>query len=212
MAEIAKKVGIGRTLLSILNTVPYGIILVGKDEDIIYANPKSGRILGCNLDEIKNVKDTIAKVFPVEGDQKNVYTAFRRHLAEGGGPSIYRISSQDGELRYVKTEMKMLRDGKSVITLYDITKEKVAEEQIEDHASFPEENPNPVFRLGIDDAVLYENRATKELLKGMVGEVGYYASDFWKNLILEVSKSEEVKSVGIEHNSRTYLFYVKLVL
>ncbi|MGD0329262.1 MAG: ATP-binding protein [Nitrososphaeria archaeon] len=200
------------TLLSILDAAPYGIILVGKDVDIIYANPESFRILGCNLDEIKNVKHTIAKVFPVEGDQKNVYTTFRRHLIEGGGTSIYRISNQGGELRYVKAEMRMLNDGKSVITLSDITKEKIEEEQIKDNASFPEENPNPVFRIGIDGTVLYENRATKELIKDIVGEVGSYASDFWKNLILEVSKSEEVKSVEIEHNSRTYLFYVKMVL
>lgn len=194
-----------------MNAAPYGIVLVGKDENIIYANPESARILGCNLNEIKNVKDTIAKVFPVEEDQKSAYTTFKRHLVEGGGPSIYHISSQDGKLRYVKTEMRTLRDGKSVITLSDITKEKIAEEQIEDHARFSEENPNPVFRLRIDGTVLYENRATKELIKDTVGEVGSYTSDFWKSLILKASKSEEVKSVEIEHNSRTYLFYVKLV-
>ncbi|MDX1574908.1 MAG: adenylate/guanylate cyclase domain-containing protein [Kiloniellales bacterium] len=51
------------------------------------------------------------------------------------------------------------------VNLYgrEVTEERRAQEQAEDLAKFPEENPSPVLRVGSNGAVLYANRSAKKL-------------------------------------------------
>lgn len=52
----------------------------------------------------------------------------------------------------------------AMLTLRDITEQKKLEEELRNIASFPEENPNPVLRLGHNGCVLYANPAAQVLL------------------------------------------------
>jgi PAS domain-containing protein len=46
----------------------------------------------------------------------------------------------------------------------DMTERKEAQEQIASLAKFPDENPNPIFRLSNDGTILYHNKACGPLL------------------------------------------------
>ena len=55
--------------------------------------------------------------------------------------------------------------------LRDLTRQKQADEQIRSLARFPDENPNPMLRIGEDGKVLYANEASEAVLAplGMPG-------------------------------------------
>ncbi|MFC2159418.1 histidine kinase [Actinomycetota bacterium] len=60
------------------------------------------------------------------------------------------------------------KDGKkkcSISTQIDITKRKKAEKEITSLSKFPEENPNPVFRVSKDLKIIYANTPAKKMLK-----------------------------------------------
>ncbi|MHC4687877.1 MAG: GAF domain-containing protein, partial [Planctomycetota bacterium] len=74
-----------------------------------------------------------------------------------------------------------------------------AEEQVENVAKFPSENPNPVLRIAKDTTVLYANAAGSELLKNWRCNVGGRAPEHWHQYILRIFKSaglsEEIEVV-----------------
>jgi hypothetical protein len=74
-----------------------------------------------------------------------------------------------------------------------------AEEQVENVAKFPSENPYPVLRIAKDSTVLYANAAGSELLKNWGCNVGGRAPEHWHQYILRIFKSaglsEEIEVV-----------------
>jgi PAS domain S-box-containing protein len=64
-----------------------------------------------------------------------------------------------------------------------------AEEQVENIAKFPSENPYPVLRIAKDSMVLYANAAGSELLKSWGCNIDGRAPEHWHQYILRILKS-----------------------
>jgi signal transduction histidine kinase/GAF domain-containing protein len=83
-----------------------------------------------------------------------------------------------------------------------------AEEQIENLAKFPSEDPNPVLRIKKDGELFYANAASGSFLTEWGCEVGQIVPDNWHKTISEVFASGSGKRVEIEHTGKIFSFMV----
>ena len=100
--------------------------------------------------------------------------------------------------------------GRQVLcgVMRDITERQQAEEDIEELARFPEENPNPVLRVEEDGTLQYANEAGRALLRSWGCAVGERLPHRWCKLVSGVfqqhSKRETEAAVGDRRFSLTF--------
>jgi PAS domain S-box-containing protein len=94
----------------------------------------------------------------------------------------------------------------------DITERKKAEEEIQNLAKFPSENPYPVLRIGADGTLLYANAASTGLLSDKNSGVGRPAPPFLLSqkargqLVKDVLEAGSVRRIEVEHAGRVFAF------
>jgi adenylate cyclase len=85
----------------------------------------------------------------------------------------YRIITPGGAVRWMRgTSHVRHGDDGNVFSdgiVLDITEQRLAQQQLEDVARFPSENPNPVLRVEPDGSVLYANDASYQINGVLVG-------------------------------------------
>ncbi|HIG55388.1 MAG TPA: response regulator [Candidatus Latescibacteria bacterium] len=82
----------------------------------------------------------------------------------------------------------LVYDKQPIFTIYlrDITERRRGEEQISDLAKFPDENPNPILRVGRDGMVLYSNLPGQILLDVWNCEQGHVLPEPWRGRFTDV--------------------------
>ncbi|MDK1032544.1 MAG: PAS domain-containing protein, partial [Planctomycetia bacterium] len=90
----------------------------------------------------------------------------------------------------------------------DITERKRAEEQMQNLAKFPSENPNPVLRVARDGAILYANHAGTELFNDWPCEIGNVVPDSWRKSVAEVLEAGSKKEIEVERDRRIFSFVI----
>lgn len=85
---------------------------------------------------------------------------------------------------------------------------KRAEDAVKSLAKFPDENPNPIARVGGDGTVLYANKAAGLLLQSLGGAVGSPAPALWGNWASQALASQAAQAIDVEHDGRIYAFDV----
>jgi signal transduction histidine kinase len=94
----------------------------------------------------------------------------------------------------------------------DITEHKRVEEQIENLAKFPSENPNPVLRVARNGLLLFANNASSSFLAEWKCQEGEIMPENWRQTISEIFSTGSSKRVEIEHAGRTFAFMVVPIL
>jgi PAS domain S-box-containing protein len=89
-------------------------------------------------------------------------------------------------------------------TLSETIKRMSAEEQTENLAKFPSENPSPVLRIAKDGTVLYANSAGSDLLGNWVCKVGTQAPEHWQENILRTLKSRQSENLEVVCRGRMF--------
>ena len=89
-----------------------------------------------------------------------------------------------------------------------IQERNYAEEQIENLARFPSENPNQVLRIARNGVLLYANDASGSLLAEWNCQEGKIVPENWRQIISEVFSSGSAKRVEMEHAGRIFAFMV----
>jgi PAS domain S-box-containing protein len=77
---------------------------------------------------------------------------------------------------------------------------------LDDLARFPSENPNPVLRLNRDGKILYSNKASRVILRHWRCKVGGYAPKSWREVISEVLRGRDSRTIDAEYNEKIYSF------
>ena len=88
----------------------------------------------------------------------------------------------------------------------DITERKQVEEERENMAKFPSENPSPVLRVAEDGSILYSNDACLTLLGKLEWQVGGAVPDDWRQLIGDVLDSNRSKVIEVKSGKRVISF------
>ena len=97
----------------------------------------------------------------------------------------------EGKIKWVreKAEVEFDQNGnclRGTGFTQDITERKQAEQQLENLAKFPSENPYPVLRIARDGEILYSNSAGSEILRDWSCQMGEHAPEHWQNYISRV--------------------------
>ena len=89
-----------------------------------------------------------------------------------------------------------------------IVERRMAQEQIENLAKFPSENPSPVLRIARDGMLLYANDASESLLKEWNCRVGQAVGECWRQWVAEAFELGSETRVETEHAGRTLAFAI----
>ena len=117
----------------------------------------------------------------------------------------YRVIAADGSTKWI-LEGGQVVSGESGTgrwldgVIFDITERKQVQEQVENLAKFPSENPNPVLRVNRDGAIIYANDAAQTVLKNLDVCVGESVPEKWRQSIMEAFESSEniIKEVWVD--------------
>jgi len=93
-----------------------------------------------------------------------------------------------------------------ILSLFETTKRKKAEEEARSLARFPDENPNPVMRISKDGIVLYCNDAGRPMLDEWKCQVGQLAPNSWRLLVADVYRSGIKREFEEEYGAETFSF------
>ncbi len=120
---------------------------------------------------------------------------------------IWRHKKKDGTIFYVETTAHTLlfegRQAEMVLSI-DITDRIHAEQEIVKLAKFPDENPNPVFRISNDGTILYNNKAASALIDISKCLNTDIVQEHLRQHIPKVLKSSEPLRTEIECSNKVY--------
>jgi len=89
--------------------------------------------------------------------------------------------------------------------MWRLIQRKRAQEQIENLAKFPSENPNPVLRIAEDGTILYANESSSPVLKLWKCQQGGRISGKWHRIIQEILSTGKLQEIEGECGDKTYL-------
>jgi PAS domain S-box-containing protein len=92
--------------------------------------------------------------------------------------------------------------------IVDVTERKQAEDKAKSLAKFPEENPNPVARIGGDGRVLYANPPAQALLRGLGSAVDSPAPAVWRDWTMQTRDEHAAHLVEWKYEGRTYVIEI----
>ena len=93
----------------------------------------------------------------------------------------------------------------------DITDRKRAEQEVQNLALFPQENPNPVLRINHAGEILYANPASRRLLQNWNCQIGDRVPEFWQQEITEVTTQQKNKVLDFSCDGIVYAATISYV-
>ena len=113
---------------------PVGIIMVNKEGDFDYINPKFKELFGYDLDEVPNGLEWFRKAFPDPKFRREVISAWMGYLrSTGPGEKVPRTlpaTCKDGTQKIIHFIPVRLATGEHIVTLEDVTERIQAHEAL----------------------------------------------------------------------------------
>ena len=160
---------------------PQPVLRVADDGTLTYANTSSApvrRALGVDV-----------------GDQ--VSSRVLERLRGAAGSTGERMEVVDGVRTFALFPVPVPDLGFTNVYGVDITAEKVVER-------FPNQNPNPVFRVDENGTLIYANAASRPLVESLQMKIGDRWPDAIARRVLEIADAGSDEMIELEAGIRTY--------
>ena len=95
-----------------------------------------------------------------------------------------------------------------LVVLRDITERKQAEATIRSLAKFPEENPNPILRIGKDGQIIYANTASHKWLTGWGASLNDPLPEEWLVLVADAYQRDTKQTLDIAIRDHVYAILI----
>ena len=197
-------------LIVAIESISQGFALFDANDRLLLCNSRYRDLLypgmqdlvkpGMRFEEI--IRNAIARGLiqdAVEDAEAWIAQRLERHRNPVGSQLQHRSSGLWVQITERKTE-----DGGKVAVYADVTDLKEAEEKVRALAMIPEENPGPVMRFAKDGTLLYANKASADLLRGLGFGVGDPAPDPWRPMIDRGMTSGERQDSEFAFGERTF--------
>ncbi len=197
------------TIIDNLNIVFYttnlnGIFNFSRGKGLESVGLKSGEVVGKSIFEVFST----TKLYDTKNRITTVYEVFN-NVINGKAESVV---TQVGEIYYDNKLFPCYNNRNEIIGVVglaiDITREKTNEIERIQLARFPNDNPNPVFKILGNGQILFANKASTQLLQIWDVEIGGYLKGNWLNTIIEILLEGKVKSFESKENGHHYLFTI----
>jgi len=117
------------TFKAMLEKAPYGVALLDSRGAYLYVNPEYTNITGYTLEDV-NDGNWLIKAYP-DPEQRQEVLKFRTDKFTGKYVDrTYRVICRDGGAKEIEFRKVILDDGRSIITLFDITEKRRAAEAL----------------------------------------------------------------------------------
>jgi two-component system, sporulation sensor kinase E len=121
--------------MSLSENAPFGMVLIAKNGDYKYINPKFKELFGYHLEEISNGREWFKRAFT---DPEKRYEAmltwkndFKNALPGEIKPRTYEVTTRNGEKKIVDFLPVLLENQEYLMTVNDITERKMAENALQ---------------------------------------------------------------------------------
>lgn len=197
--------------VDLFDYAPVGYFTISEKGLIMEANLTGAAMLG--IERSLLMKESLSK-FIVSEDQDKYYL-YSRCVYDGKETQACELKmiKRDGTVFQAQLEYTLVpvtgeepRQCKTILT--DITKRKLAEEQVASLAKFPSENPNPVLRIRKDGIIIYANDNSQPLLKDWNVRVGGEIPDALKQTFKSSYKTQIAKEIEITSDRRVFSFLI----
>ncbi len=189
------------TCVAVYETVNHGDDFIIKD-----VNKSFERIEKARREDIIN--KSVTDVFP---GVKNfgLFDVFKR-VCQSGVPEHFPLSFyEDSRISGWKDNyVYKLPSGEIVAVYDDVTDRKKAEEERNELAKFPAEDPFPVLRIARDGKILYSNKASLVVHEKWKTNVGGEVPKQWLELIEKAFASQQVEIAEEETGNKILSFAI----
>lgn len=156
---------------------PHPVLRVADDGELIYANATSRPVI-----------DALGLVVG-----ETVPAAWLDLLLSSDGPIDVRVGPRTYELLAVR-----LPDlGFTNVYGTDVTAQRAI-------TKFPDQNPNPVFRISLDGILVYVNTAAEDLIAGLEGTLGASFPQPWADQLRSAALEGQRRSVHVQSAGRHF--------
>ena len=196
---------------ALVQTATDAIISVDSSGNIVFWNPGAEKMFGYRVDEMTGKPLSVIIPPNFRGPHQQ---GMKRYLTSGEsniiGKTVEMVGLRKGgrefPLELSLSAWKTKEEAFFTGIIRDTTERKQVEEQIQNLAKFPSENPNPVLRLNQEGLILYANESSQGFLKAWGCSMGGPAPPFWHDLVRETLRSGERKNTEICSDGQIYDF------
>jgi len=185
-----------------------GLVIVSKDYRVLWANKIVKKHLGDIEGEVcYSVLNQRTSICPSCGVKE---------IFETGKDWVVHeqvVPVPDGQKVWLEISASAIRDENGNIVAAsemsrDITERKKAEKEISNLAKFHSEDPNPVFRIAKDGAILYANKAAQTLRRELERKKNQLVPRLLRQSVLGSLRSGLSEKVGVKYSDRIFSFVV----
>ena len=135
---------------------------------LVEINEAAASLLGVRRQEV--LEKELGEAFPFMLETR-ILPAMQEVQCAGQVVKLGRIRcARLGSPIWLNGALYPLSSGTIVLVMENITAQTQAEENIQDLARFPQENPNPVMRVSLDGSLLFANPSSRPLLGILDGD------------------------------------------
>jgi len=116
----------------IMNVLPVGIVIIDKNDNIIYANQKASEITGFGISEIDSIDDWYREIFPNKNQRKIAKDNFKKVIDNDKHNRIFRINTKNGQSKHITVEFEKYKNGELLISLMDISEKIENQKELRD--------------------------------------------------------------------------------
>lgn len=114
--------------VSILDQLPYGLIVLGPGQDLRHENAVCSELLGCSVRETGSIEAWLASACPDDEHRDRVINSWRDHIWRNQLTRTFTLRGADQKLREIEFHSSLQTDGVLTVTLQDVTDLRRAEE------------------------------------------------------------------------------------
>jgi len=150
--------------------------------------------------------DIVQTEFPEAERMEMLRTIQEKGYYRGEATQVRR----DGSRFPVEVSSIVLHDAAGRVTGYvsvnrDITERKQIEEEIQNLARFPGENPNPILRVSREGVILYANRTSQAWLETWNTYIGSRVPSAWQGIILRVLETGKLEEIEMGIGTQVFV-------